>query len=356
MALNPPTDYDYNVFNGQVDNPSAAYGAIYPSSLTTANLSNYKTPYMINWNMDVQRQLPFKMILDVGYVGDESHHGDGSTQINQLPVGTLDLAKNKGVNTNSLRPYAGYGTITDICFCENSNYNGLQTSLNRRLATGLQFGSSFTWSKALDVVAAETVWNWPAPQNSYDARPDYGPADISRKFVFSVNIQYQLPFAKGSNNAFIRGIAGGWTISPVFFAQSGVPQSVSVSTDVAGIGTAGARASLVAGQSLYLSNKTPGEWFNTAAFLPTSQMPLGQFGNSGRDILTGPGYSELDVSLFKRFQIREKTDLEFRAESFNLPNHPSFTTLGTTVGTSTFGAVTAAANPRIDQFALKFHF
>jgi hypothetical protein len=85
-------------------------------------------------------------------------------------------------------------------------------------------------------------------------------------------------------------------------------------------------------------------------------MVQGQFGNSGRNILIGPGYNELDLSIFKRFQLRESVDLEFRAESFNLPNHPSFTTVGTVVGTSTFGAVTATGNPRIDQFALKFHF
>jgi len=85
-------------------------------------------------------------------------------------------------------------------------------------------------------------------------------------------------------------------------------------------------------------------------------MTQGQFGNSGRNILTGPGYNELDLSLFKRTAIRENMDVEFRAESFNALNHPSFTSLGTVVGTSTFGAVTATGNPRINQLALKFHF
>ena len=97
-------------------------------------------------------------------------------------------------------------------------------------------------------------------------------------------------------------------------------------------------------------------WFNTNAFLPVSQMTQGQFGNSGRDILIGPGFSELDLALFKRFGFTENVALEFRAESFNVLNHTSFTGVGTTVATSTFGAVTSTGNPRINQLALKLYF
>ncbi len=95
-------------------------------------------------------------------------------------------------------------------------------------------------------------------------------------------MQYELPFAKNAHGV-TRAVAGGWTLSSVF-AQSGAPQSVTVSSDVAGIGVASSRASLVQGTSLQPSVRTPAHWFNTAAFLPVSQMPLGQFGNSGRDI------------------------------------------------------------------------
>jgi len=355
MALNPPLDYSYSVFNGNIDNPNAAAGAVYPSALSTVS-PNFKTPYMLTFNLNVQRQLPGKIILDVGYVGTLGRHLSRGININQLPVGTLTQAANKGVNANALRPYPGFGNIIEYDYGDTSNYNGLQTSANRRMASGLSFGSSFTWSKALDALPQQTQYTPTTVQNAYNARADYGLSGVNRKFVFSVNAQYEVPFAKQSTNAFYREVAGGWTISGVFFAQSGAPLNVTVTPDVAGIGTAGSRASLVSGADLYLDNPTPTRWFNTAAFLTVAQMTQGQFGNAGRNILVGPAFNELDVALFKHFKVGERIDLEFRAESYNLPNHPSFTALGTVVGTSTFGAVTGTGNPRIDQFALKVHF
>jgi hypothetical protein len=174
--------------------------------------------------------------------------------------------------------------------------------------------------------------------------------------VFSINVQYELPFAKHTRHGAVRAIVGGWTLSSVFFAQSGAPQSVTVASDVAGNGSGTSRASLIPNADLHVAERTTAKWFNTAAFLPVNQMATGQFGNSGRNILIGPGYNELDLSAFKRFLISERVDMEFRAESFNVANHPSFTTLGTVVGTSTFGAVTGTGNPRINQLALKLHF
>jgi hypothetical protein len=224
------------------------------------------------------------------------------------------------------------------------------------MAAGLSFGSSFTWSKALDNLPAQTGFTPTVVQNTYNARSDYGLSTVSRKYVFSVNVQYELPFAKYARHGALRAIVGGWTLSSVFFAQSGAPQSVTVSTDIAGIGSGTSRASLISNADLHVEDRTTARWFNTVAFCPVAQMTPGQFGNSGRYILIGPGYNELDLSTFKRFVIREHVDMEFRAESFNVTNHPSFTTLGTVVGTSTFGAVTATGNPRINQLALKLHF
>jgi hypothetical protein len=355
MTLNPPIDYSYNVYNGNIENIAAAFNAVYPSNLTTVS-PNFKTPYVMTYNLNVQRQLPAHIILDVGYVGTQARHLARGLDLNQLRMGTLTQPQNKGVNVNALRPYPGFGTITDYEYTDTSNYNGLQVSANRRMASGLSFGSSFTWSKALDDLPAQGGFTPTVVQDSYNARNDYGLSTVSRKYVFSINAQYDLPFAKNVQHRAIHAIVGGWTVSSVFFAQSGAPQSVTVSSDVAGIGATSSRASLIPNADLHISDRTPARWFNTAAFLPVSQMTPGQFGNSGRDILIGPGYSELDLSIFKRFAIRENVDVEFRAESFNVPNHPSFTTMGTVVGTSTFGAVTATGNPRINQLALKLHF
>jgi len=354
MALNPPINYASSVYNGNIDNPGASLSDIFPSALTSTG-SEFKTPYSITYNLSVQQQLPVSLILDVAYVGSQSRHLARGRDVNQLRAGTLTRPENKGVNTNALRPYPGYGSITTYEYSDNSNYNSLQLKVNRRMASGLSVGSAFTWSKALDFLPAQGGFTPTTVQNSYNAKADYGPSGVSRKYVFSINAQYDLPFAK-NRRGMLHAVVGGWTASSVFFAQSGAPTNVTVSSDIAGVGTASSRASLVANADLSVSERTPAKWFNTAAFLTVSQMTQGQFGNAGRNILIGPGYSELAVSLFKRFVIRENVALEFRAESFNIVNHPSFTGVGTTVGTSTFGAVTATGNPRINQFAAKFYF
>jgi len=354
MALNAPTNYSYNVFNGNIENIAAALNATYPANLTTVG-EKFKTPYMMTYNFNVQRQLPAQIILEIGYVGTQARHLARGVDLNQLPVGTLKRPENAGLAVNSLRPFRGYGTITSYDYADTSGYNGLQVSANRRMASGMSVGSSFTWSKALDQLPAQTGFTPTVVQNSYNARSDRGPSTVNRKYVFSVNAQYELPFAR-RQRGLVQTVAGGWTLSSVFFAQSGAPTSVTVNSDVAGIGVGSSRASLVSGADLHVEDRTPQRWFNTSAFLPAAQMIQGQFGNSGRNILTGPGYSQLDLSFFKRFVIREGRDIEFRAESFNVLNHASFTSVGTVVGTPTFGAVTATGNPRINQFALKVHF
>jgi len=310
----------------------------------------------MTYNLDIQQQLPGRIILDVGYVGTLGRHLSRGVNINQLRPGTLTQPQNKGVNANALRPYRGYGNIIAYQYSDNSNYNGLQVTANRRAASGLSLGTSFTYSRAMDDLPQQTGYQPTTVQDAYNIRADYSRSNVDRKFVFSVNAQDELPFARHASNVIYRSIAGGWTLSGVFYASSGAPQTIVVTPDIAGVGTAGSRASLVPGARVKLANRTASQWFNTAAFVPANQMTPGQFGNTGRNFMVGPGSSELDLALFKRFKIREGTDLEFRAESFNLPNHASFVTLGTTVGTSTFGAVTGTSNPRILQFAGKLHF
>jgi len=163
-------------------------------------------------------------------------------------------------------------------------------------------------------------------------------------------------------------VHGDWIVSGVYLAQSGAPLSVTIGSDVPGVGNdfIGAassapnlsRASVTGTSSpnLSASERTIARWFNTGAFLTTAQMTPGQWGNSGRAILIGPGFTSVDVSLFKDFKIRESKALQFRAESFNLPNHPSWTAVGTTVGTSTFGSVTGASVGRVLQFGMKLSF
>ena len=370
-SYNPPFVYTATVLNGNIDNPAAGAltscpGLCIPPAIQTQALGR-KDPYMMSFNLNVQRELPGHVILDVGYVGTEGRHTVRVLNINQVPQGTLINPANKGISINALRPYKGYGPIYVFDFGNNSNYNSLQTTASRRVSSGWTFGTAFTYARSMDGINSQGSASPSGVMNVYNVRADYGPSTFGRKYILSVNSVYELPFFAKGGNPVVRGVLGGWVLSGVFLAQSGAPTSVTIASDVPGVGldSPGAasstpnysRASATGISPLLPSDqRTVSRWFNTAAFLPVNQMTAGQWGNSGRAVLVGPGFTSLDLSLFKEFVIREKTAVEFRAESFNLPNHPSWTTVGTVVGTSTFGAVTGSSVGRVLQFGMKLRF
>ena len=296
------------------------------------------------------------VVLDVAYVGTLGRNMIRTININQLPVGTRLNPPNSGINVNALRPYQGYGTITMRDTGDNSNYNSLQVTANRRMGKGLSFGGNYTLSKTLDSSSG-------TPQDSYNLKPDYGLSDIHRKHVFNVNYIYELPLFLKHSNGFLRTVVGGWSIAGVTNYQSGAPNSVTVPVDVARIGVSSSRATVVAGPKLSGGARTLTRWFNTEAFLPPENMLQGRFGNGGRNILIGPGLSQWDVALMKTFSFQERARLQFRAESFNIWNHPAFTGINTSVffdaagkATRGYGAVNASGPGRTLAFGLKLMF
>jgi hypothetical protein len=163
--------------------------------------------------------------------------------------------------------------------------------------------------------------------------------------------------------ALVRQTLGGWEISGITSFQSGAPFTVTVPTDVARIGVSSSRASVIGQPRLDPGERTLSRWFNTEAFLPPERMIQGRFGDAGRNILIGPGFTEWDIALLKNFPLREKLGLQFRAESFNTWNHPAFTGLNTTVRfdaagkpTQSYGAVTSSGPGRTLSFGLKLLF
>ena len=156
---------------------------------------------------------------------------------------------------------------------------------------------------------------------------------------------------------------GGWEVSGISVYQSGSPNSVTVAEDVAGIGASSSRADVAGDPNLSRGERTLDRWFNTEAFRPAAQMVQGRFGNSGRNILIGPSYTQQDVALMKNFSLSERARLQFRAESFNVLNHASFTGINTTVRfdaqgrpTQGYGAVTSSGPGRVLSFGLKVLF
>jgi len=361
ISAMPPFQNSASIFNGNIDNPiGGATSLSVPASLICWPLY-FKDPSIMSWNFGIQQQLPDNVIAEVNYVGNLGRHLLRTRNINQLPLGTL-LGANSGANPNSLRPYLGYAAISFSDNGDNSNYNALQVAVSRRMSRGLSLGVSYTFSRTLDTSGGGSNTTG-APQNSYNARPDYGLSDIHRRQVMSFNYVYEMPFFAKHANPVLRHSLGGWEVAGVTSFESGAPNNVTVSQDIARIGVSSSRASVNGDPNLPADQRTVAAWFNASAFLPPAQMTLGQFGNVGRNVLIGPGFEEWDLSLIKNFTFVEKAHVQFRAEAFNVLNHANFNSIGTTVTfnssgkpSGNFGAVTGAGPGRTLEFGLKFSF
>ena len=315
--------------------------------------TNVKTPYYQEWNFTIQRQLPGNISLEAAFVGSKGVHLQSLTDQNQ------DMIPGPGA-VQDRRPYPNFGPFASIQMRGNSNFNSLQFKADKHLANGLYFLSAFTYSHAED----DTVpicCNEPWPDDSYNLKALKGYADYQQKTRWVTSFDYQLPFGKGmplmNQNRARDLILGGWHASGIFTMTSGFPFTPQMETDSSNTGTSGfllpdriANGNLPSGQrSLY-------QYFNVASFPDAA---LYTFGNSGYNVLFGPGLVNLDLGIRKIFSITERQKLEFRGEMFNTLNHPNFGLPNADIdaGPGGSGAITSLTGTnRIVQFGLKYHF
>lgn len=352
---NPPFNTNASIFDGNIDNPTGGSARAFPSTLSMLP-QRIPDSSVISYNFGVQQQFTNNFILDAGYVCNLGRHLNRTININQLRAGTRLNAPNSGINQNALRPYPGYGSINKRDQSDNSSYNSLQVSASRRMQSGLSMTANYTFSKTIDSSSG-------TPQDSYDARPDHGLSSIHRAHLLNVNYIYELPFFRKHPNALLRTALGGWEVSGVTTYQSGAPNTFTVLTDAARIGANSSRATVIGDPNLPSGQRTLARWFNTEALLAPEKMVPGLFGNAGRNTLIGPGFSEWDVATIKNFDFAERVRLQFRAQAFNVVNHPSFTTIDTTVRfdsagkpAQTYGAITGVGPARTLEFGLKLIF
>ena len=371
---NPPLSYTPTLYNGNIANLSSslvATGPLFPVNLNAFNKEG-KIPTTYSWSLGVQHQLTNNMAVDISYVGNATSHLQYLVDLNQLPLGTttssniLSTVNQTGV---ALRPYKGFGNINYTDYGANSNYNALQVQLTRRFTKSLMLSANYTWSKALDIIDTD---NSPLVY-AYDRKREYGPADFDRTHVFTLNYVYTLPTLE-NHRSFVKYTLGGWELTGITRFWSGTPFSVvstAVNTgtlDGGGYGTY-ARADYIGG-NVYPTHQTWQQWYNPFAF----GRPLdGTLGNTGRNILRGPGINNWDISLFKNFNITERVKFQLRGETFNTFNHtqlgggandgivngitaanPGQAVTQSVVGTS--GQITTARDPRTIQIGAKFLF
>ncbi len=332
--------------------------------------TNYQTPYNQQWSLGIQHQFAHKTVVDVGFVGSKGTHLWGEPDLNELRPGqavaagittaNVPLITGTDPKVNAIRPFRGYRAINVYETWFNSTYNALQTQVKKEIPGGFITGS-YTWSKSLTNAGT----NGATPQNTYDRSLDKGHAPYDRNHVVSASWSYELPFFRQSN-AFLRNTLGGWQQSGILAVASGLwnvnPSSSSLGTDPAGLGIlgAGSGAAPRADFTCDPNRNAPHtllQWFNTSCM---SDVPAGQIrpGNAPRNGLRAPGYQRWDLALFKNFYFTKEhgTSLQFRLESTNTFNHTNWATIGGTLGSSTFGQITSARDPRIVTLALKLKF
>jgi hypothetical protein len=387
IYTNPPFVNSLSLGAVPLDNPNGtALASSFPAALN-AVATHWHTPYTQEFSLDVQRQFPHQWLLDMGYYGATGRHLLGQVDLNQPRPGvyvtalapyrsdpTAPIARGSDTKRlNAIRPYPGFDAINQQITEYSSNYNGLQVALQKRFGSNSLLNLNYTWSKAMTNAFNDTS---PA-QNTYDLAAEYGPARFDRTHIFNANFVYELPFYQ-SQSGFVGHILGGWELSGIVNAYTGLPFTVTgVLNDPAGQGVLDG-SSAVSGRPDMVGNPNQASaasgpihnndgikpWFNTAAYAqvcptvdgvttcPTGARP----GDSHPGSVRGPGLWRADLSGFKNIKVTESTRLQFRAEAFNVFNHTNPDGIRTSATSATFGKVISYRDPRILQLALKFNF
>jgi hypothetical protein len=282
-----------------------------------------KDLYYENWDFTVQQELPKDFQLQVSYVGGEGHHLFSKYTINTI---------NPATGTRPLAGFSSFGLKTND---GNNNINSLQTSLQRRFTRGLLFQMNYVWSHAIgdaSIGSGEGV----SFQNMTCRACDRSSTTYDVRHSMVMNGVYQLPFGYGrqylNGKSLAAQVFGGWELSGVAAARTGLPVNIGISRSASALldgNNSSQRPNLVGGVPIYAANQNMNNWFNAAAFAAPANLT---WGNLGRYIADGPGTYEIDSSLQKRFQVSERVVLNFRADAFNLSNHPQLKNPGSSVG------------------------
>jgi outer membrane receptor protein involved in Fe transport len=325
---------------------------------------NNRTPYTQSFSFNLQRAIPGNWVAEIGYVGTKGTRLPGSVDGDPAPLGSPATEQQRRIYAATLPNVTG---ITYYIDAFSSIYHSLQIKVEKRLSHGLQLLSTYTFSKSIDNMSGSPVTGGGDSNSSgfvqdpfdWNADRALSSFDVKNKFVTAFN--YDLPFGRGQEiggrwNRVVDGLVGGWQVNGIFTAQSGLPFSVyATSSAQCGCSSGGLRAQLIGNPFPAGFHQSIDQWFDPAAF---SDPPPQQYGNSGRNIIPGPGLTDLDFSLFKKFQLGEKRMFQIRGEYFNILNHPNFLypTSTTDATWNTGGILTQAMPARVGQLALKFIF
>src|SRR5215831_17661631 len=366
-----PLSASINFNNVLLSNPkTSTLGTPIPQSIpvnnvTVMNQSQYAAPRSTQFSLGIQQSIG-RSVLSASYVGTQNRHQNYYSETNLADQSLLAPYVNKVAGIapyNSILPLLGFKSIKEAQNSANSDYNSLQVSMRGSfLNNDLTYQVGYTYSHANDSWnnggSAGDLYNISNPYLGW--KYDFGPSGFDRRNVFFTNFVYQIPLLKNSQNRLLKTTLGGWEISGIVTAMSGAPLNIGLNgQNVASIVPNTANRPNVTGSGS--DPHTVNQWFDTSIY---SAPAAGLWGNTSRNSVRGPGRQNWNISFFKNFVFNETrgSNLQFRAEFFNIWNHTQFqgdtqnNGISTNFGASNFGAVTNAYDPRIIQLALKLNF
>lgn len=349
--LSAPFRGTVNPFPFTVDAGNARF--VLPVSIPKSYSPDLRIPYTFNYNFGVQQQLGGNYMVEASYVGNVGHK---LPQLRELNVAQLVAGATTG-NTNARRIFApNYTSIGQLSTIGNSAYNALQMQLQKRFSQGFTVNSSYTWAKAIDDWSynAFAQLSQQSYQNPLDRKAERGRIDEDVRHRWATSFLYGLPVWNGPQ--WYARLLGGWELGAILVATSGGPFTVVTGRDNSLSGVGNDRPN-VAGDWRLDDGRPKDErlarYFNTAAFAPNTAL---NFGNSGRNIISGPGSFSMDTSLSKNFRLVEQHRVQLRFDAFNLPNKANFGDPNATLTSPAFGRVQSAGSGRILQVSAKYIF
>jgi hypothetical protein len=351
MSGNPPFSELVQIQNTRLSNPAGGTTRTFDLPIELGSIdTNQLTPNTQQWNLNIQHGLSGNTVLEIGYSGTRGVHFMRTQDINQpLP----NPAILQGTSANFFRPYKGWSVINHREQSYASNYHGLQMSVNRNFSRGLMFQTAYTWSKAIDNADFSGGIYGFVP-NTRDSRGERGRANFDATHNFIGSVVWDIPYLRDRQDL-VGKVIGGWQVSTIYTLRTGLPISPELGRDAAGIGS-GARQRPLASGSPFVAHgqRTITRWFDSTVY---SAPALGTFSPVARNILSGPGWNQFDVTFMKYFRISERVRMELRAEGYNFFNHTQWNGIGTNFSTAaTFGRVTSTRNERSFMVGSRIQF
>ncbi|MBV8731015.1 MAG: TonB-dependent receptor, partial [Acidobacteriia bacterium] len=361
--------FPVNVFNG-FPVTSLQFREVYPDFLN---------PLVQEWNLAVQHQFPGQMALEVGYEGNHQAHQLYQPDPNACPT---VINTNSSLNCNNFRPHPDIGSVSGTATFGIGNYEAMTASLTKRLSSGLQGQVSYTYGHALSDTGTTLsgspgffVLNGTNIKTSYSSAP----WDIRHAVVGSFN--YEIPFGRGKQyganlNKVVQTLAGNWQLNGILTLRTGQPFTLNSGGGACGgiiaegftaYANGNCMPTMIPGRTnpnqAPPGGRSPNKWFNTANFVPISQLTLSELetqGNTGLNSNVGPPQRSLDFSVFKDFDFTERWKLEFRAEGTNVANTPQYSVscVSLNQNSGNFGQITCtnAGSERHIDFQLRLMF